>query len=34
MKKLTSEKIDNINAALSCVVTGLCLIALIFMGQC
>lgn len=34
MKKLTAEKMDNIMGALSCVVTGLCLMALLMMGQC
>ncbi len=34
MKKLSSETIDNIHGVISCVITGLCLIALIMMGQC
>ena len=29
MKKLTAEKIDNIMGAMSCIVTGFCLMALI-----
>ena len=28
MKKLTAEKIDNIMGAMSCIVTGFCLMAL------
>lgn len=31
MKKLTAEKIDNIMGTMSCIVTGLCLMALIMM---
>lgn len=34
MKKLTAEKIDNIMGAMSCIVTGFCLMALIMMGHC
>lgn len=34
MKKLTAEKIDNIMGIMSCIVTGLCLMALIMMGHC
>lgn len=34
MKKLSSEAIDTIHGIVSCVITGLCLIALIMMGQC
>lgn len=34
MKKLTAEKMDNIMGAMSCIVTGLCLVALIMLGWC
>lgn len=34
MKKLTAEKIDNIMGAMSCIVTGFCIMALIMMGHC
>ena len=34
MKKLTAEKIDNIMGAKSCIVTGICHMALIMMGHC
>lgn len=34
MKKITQEQMDNIMAVTSCIITGLCLIGLIFMGVC
>lgn len=34
MKKLTAEKIDNIMGTMSCIVTGLCLMALIRRSLC
>ena len=34
MKKLTAEKMDNIMGAMSCIITGLCLAALIMLGWC
>lgn len=34
MKKITQEQIDNIMALSSCIITGLCLIGLIYMGIC
>lgn len=34
MKKAYSRKIDNIMGAMSCIVTGFCLMALIMMGHC
>lgn len=34
MKKITAEKMDNIMGAMSCIVTGLCLVALIMLGWC
>ena len=34
MLKLTAEKFEKILGAMSCIVTGFCLMALIMMGHC